>query len=113
MATRRPTEIKLNRLEARIRLIRGLNRIAFMAMCLSVGFLVVATAFPQRRNLEKLETKLALAQIREQDILAEKEYHTIEHQALREDPKFLELHARDRLDYYTPGEKILKIQREP
>jgi hypothetical protein len=113
MASRRPSEIQLARMESRIRVLRGLNRIAFMAMCLAVGFLVVATAVPQRRNLMALESVLDDARSREQETLAEKEYHAVEYQALRTDPEFLELHARDRLDYHRPGERVLRIRRSP
>ena len=80
---------------------------------MAIGFVVVATAFPQRRALEKLEAKLELARQREAAVLADREYHQIEHRALREDPAFLEIHARDRLDYYREGERILKFRTEP
>ncbi len=85
----------------------------FVVFCMAIGFVVVATAFPQRRALEKLETKLELAKQREATVLADREYHQIEHRALREDPTFLEIHARDRLDYYREGERILKFRTEP
>jgi hypothetical protein len=80
---------------------------------MAIGFVVVATAFPQRRALEKLEAKLELAKQREAAVLADREYHQIEHRALREDSTFLEIHARDRLDYYREGERILKFRTEP
>ena len=80
---------------------------------MSIGFVVVATAFPQLRELEKLEGKLKLAKDREATVLADREYHQVEYRALREDPEFLEIHARDRLDYYREGEKVYKFRREP
>jgi hypothetical protein len=100
-------------LEARTRVIQGAWRVVFVAFCMAIGFVVVATAFPQRRALEKLEAKLELAKQREAKVFADREYHQIEHLALREDPEFLEIHARDRLDYYRQGERILKFRREP
>ena len=51
-----------------------------------------------------------LAKEREEKVLADREYHQIEHRALREDPEFLEIHARDRLDYYRAGERVLKFE---
>ena len=105
--------VKLTRLEARTRVIRGAGSIVFVVFCMAIGFVVVATAFPQRRELEKLEAKLKLAQEREATVLADREYHQIEHRALREDPAFLEIHARDRLDYYREGERILKFHSDP
>lgn len=113
MAKRSTKGVQLKRLEARSRAIHGLRRIAFWMFCLAVGFVVVATAFPQRRELERLEAKLAVVKEREEEVLADREYHQIEFVALREDPAFLEIHARDRLDYYRAGERILKFSKEP
>lgn len=112
MAKRGTARVKLARLEARTRVIEGAWKMAFVAFCVAVGFVVVATAFPQRRQLEKLEVKLRLAEEQEQNVLAEKEYHQIEYRALREDPAFLEIHARDRLDYYREGERVLKFHTD-
>lgn len=113
MAKRSTAGIKLTRLQARTRVIQGAGRIVFVVFCMAIGFVVVATAFPQRRELEKLEAKLKLAKEREAGIVADREYHQIEYRALREDPAFLEIHARDRLDYYREGERILKFRGEP
>ena len=112
MANRSTAGVKLTRLEARTRLIQGAGHLAFVGFCMAIGFVVVATAFPQRRELERLEVKLKQAQEQEESILADKEYHQIEYRALREDPEFLEIHARDRLDYYREGERILKFRSE-
>jgi len=78
---------------------------------MAVGFVVVATAVPQKRRVEELEEKLAQANVREQDMLAERESYEIEHRALREDPAFLEIHARDRLNVYREGERVLKFRK--
>ena len=109
MAKRGKARVKLARLEARTRVIEGAWKLAFVAFCVAVGFVVVATAFPQRRELGELEKKLRLAEEQEESVLAEKEYHQVEYRALREDPSFLEIHARDRLDYYREGERVLKF----
>ena len=44
-------------------------------------------------------------------VLADREYKQIEMRALKEDPAFLEIHARDRLDYYMEGERVFKFKR--
>jgi hypothetical protein len=112
MAKRKMAGVKLTRLEARTRVIQGVSRAAFVVFCAAIGFVVVATAFPQRRELLKLEAKLEAAKQREEIVLADREYHFVEHRALREDPAFLEIHARDRLDYYREGERVLKFKRD-
>lgn len=104
--------VKLTRLEARTRAIQGAGKIALIACCLSLGFVVVATAFPQRRALEKLEAKLGLVQAREREVLAERDHRNIELRALRDDPEFLEIHARDRLDFCREGERVLRFKRD-
>ena len=104
--------MKLKRLEARTRGLQRAHRVAFFAFCIAIGFVVVATAFPQRRALDRLEVKLKAAQEMEENVLADREYHHVEHIALKEDPAFLEIHARDRLDYYLEGERIFKFKRE-
>lgn len=112
MAKQKITGVKLTRLEARTRVIQGASRLGFLVFCMAIGFVVVATAIPQRRELDKLELKLKASKVREQAVLADREYHFIEHRALREDPAFLEIHARDRLDYYREGERVLRFKRE-
>ncbi len=102
--------MKLTRLEARIRLIKNLNKLFVIFLAAAGGFVVVATAVPQHREMVKLEEKLEMAKQRESVVAADLEYHRIEHRALREDPTFLELQARDRLDYYRQGERILKFR---
>lgn len=103
---------KLTRLEARTRAIQSAGKLALMACCLSLGFVVVATAFPQRRALETLEAKLTLAKEREREVIAERDHRNIELRALREDPTFLEIYARDRLDYCLEGERVLRFKRD-
>jgi Septum formation initiator len=110
MLRRAMTNSKLIRLEARVRVIRGAGRVMFLVLCVAVGFVAVATAIPQRRALEKLEAKLQLAKANEVTVMADREYHQVELRALKEDPAFLEIHARDRLDYYREGERVLKFK---
>ena len=110
--TRRTLEIeKVRRLEARTRVIQRAGHAVFVVVCMAVGFVVVATAVPQKRRLVELEFKLEKAKEREQQVLSERESNEIEHRALREDPAFLEVHARDRLNYYREGERVLKFRK--
>ena len=112
MARKRIEAAKLTRLEARTRMIRGAGRLVFIAFGVALGFVVLATAMPQKRELEKLEARLILAQDRERLANAQREQRRIELRALREDPAYLEIHARDRLDYCREGERILRFRRD-
>ena len=102
---------KLIRMEARTRAIQGAGRVAMIAFALSLGFVVVATAFPQKRELERLEIKLEEAKLHEKEALFERDCRKTELRALREDPAYLELHARDRLGYCRPGERVLHFKQ--
>lgn len=111
MAKRKLAMDQVRQLEVRTRMLHGAERAVFVVVGLAVGFVVVATAIPQKRHLEQLERKLEQAQEREQEVLAERESYVIEHRALREDREFLEIHARDRLNYYREGERVLKFRK--
>ena len=110
MARRRITIDRLRRIERRTRFYVFCQRVMMLAFGLSAGLLVVASAMPQKRVLDDLERALTESRNREQAMLEEKQDHETELRALREDQEFLEIHARDRLDYYREGERILKFR---
>jgi hypothetical protein len=112
MARKRIGSAKLTRLEARARVLQGAVKVAFIACCLALGFVVVAMAIPQRRKLEKLEAHLKLSQEQERTVMEERDCRNIELRALRQDRAFLEIQARDRLDYFREGERVLRFRRD-
>jgi len=112
MAKTKFTPQKLERLESRVRFIKGTNRLLYLTTAASCGLLVIASAFPYKRENDKLQAKLRSSQDREQAALDIKEHREIELNALREDQAYLEVHARDRLNYYRKGEKILRFERD-
>lgn len=113
MSSKRPVATKLIRMQARTRAFRGAGKVATVACCMSLGFVVLAAALPQKRELDQLEVKLKQAIQHEQQVVFERDCRQIELRALREDPEFLELHARDRLNYCRPGERVLHFKRDP
>lgn len=112
MAKKRITEKKLAQMESANRFIQGINKLLCIGLAVAFGLLIAATAAPQKRELEKLQAKLRIAQARENETLARMEHSEIELQALREDPSYLEIQARDRLNYYRKGEKVLRFSGE-
>lgn len=111
MAHKRKTTTRVTRLEARTRTYGVFTQVAFLVFCLAIGFVILAAAFPQRERLTLLETRLKAEQARETSILAKKDDIASEFRAIRQDPAYLEIQARDRLDYYREGEKVLRIKR--
>jgi cell division protein FtsB len=102
---------RVTRLEARTRTCGAFAHVAFFVFCLAIGFVILAAAFPQREKLALLETRLKTEQLHEATVLAAKEDISAEFRAIRQDPAYLEIQARDRLDYYREGEKVLRIKR--
>jgi len=103
--------VKLKRLEAQTRVICTFNRIVFAVMALVLGMAVVASALPQKRKLQDLEFQLARVLEEEKQVQAEKEHRDIEYRAMKEDPEFLELKARDRLNLHREEERIFRVRR--
>ncbi len=112
MARKQYTAKKLASVETSTRLIRGINRILCFCVAIAFGLLIAATAAPQKEEYEKLQAKLRQTQAREEAALARKEYKEIQLHALREDTAYLEIQARDRLNYYRPGERVLRFDRD-
>jgi cell division protein FtsB len=109
--TRRMFDGKVTRLEARTRAIGALNRVGFAAFCVAGGFVVVASALPQKRELDVLEGRLRETQARERAVKEEKDDRLAQFKALKEEPSYLELQARDRLDVCREGERVLRFKR--
>jgi hypothetical protein len=110
MAKRRITVEKLRRIQSRTRFFVFCQRVMAMVFGLSAGLVVVAMAMPHKRILDDLELTLEEVNERERAIHEEKRDFETELRALREDPEFLEIHARDRLDFHREGARILKFR---
>ena len=98
-------------LRARTVGIRLANRFAF-GVLIAMGCVAIAIlALPQVRELQRLESELTEVEAREQESLALKDRKSRELSALRNDPEYLELVARDRLGLYVPGERVVRVKR--
>lgn len=110
---RRRVDVKLyTRMETRTRVIRGMSQAVFLAFALAAGFVVAAMAVPEWRKLKHLRARLQEAEAVEREVMLERDHRQIELRAIREDPSFVEIHARDRLDYCRDGERVLR-RRKP
>lgn len=112
MAKKRISPKKLARVELATRCIQWVNRALCICVAVAFGLLIAATAAPQKREYDKLKAQLRVAQERERETLARKEHQRIELQALREDTAYLEVQARDRLNFYREGEKVLRFESD-
>lgn len=110
MAKKRISAKKLARVEFATRCIQWMNRALYICVAVAFGLLIAATAAPQKKEYEKLQAQLRTAEERERETLARKEHQRIELQALREDTAYLEVQARDRLNFYRQGERVLRFE---
>lgn len=104
-------DLQLRRLQAQTKAIRSINRLLFAIAGLLLGCVTVATWVPQRRELARLNERLAEAEREEREVLEEKYYRETELRAMRESVEFLELKARDRLNLRREGETVYRIRR--
>jgi len=99
-------------LRARTTGIRVINQFAIVVL-VAMGCVAVAVlSIPQVRELQRLEGELVDAENLERGVLDTKDRKTRDLTALRDDPAYLELIARDRLDLYRTGEQVFRINRD-
>ena len=100
------------RLRARTMGFRIVNRAAFSIFLLTGCIALAVLSVPQMRALRSLNEELARANAQESHVLSQREQRRRELAALRDDPAYLELVARDRLDLYRTGERIYRIRKD-
>jgi len=98
-------------LQARTDGLRLVNRLAFAILILMGCAAVALLAVPQVHELRRLEQEHAQSLARERETLARKDRRMRELTALRSDPEYLELVARDRLDLFEEGETPVRVIR--
>lgn len=87
-------------------------RLALCGLLLTACCAFLVAALPHHRKLEKLRVDLAEVQTSELSAIDRKDAKERELRAIEQDPAYLELIARDRLNYYKPGENIFRIERK-
>ena len=92
--------------------IRVLNQCAFVALVLLGCVAVALLAVPEVKKLKHLEREKAYVEQQEVEALERRDQKTREVEAVRNDPEYLEIVARDRLNLHRKGEKVFRINRE-
>lgn len=99
------------RMEAQTRVLKTTNKLIIAVIFIAIAVVFFATYLPEKRKLEKFQHDLEMAKNREADVEGRLDYLKIKLNALKEDPAFLEIQARDRLPFYRPGETVFQIER--
>lgn len=86
-------------------------RLAFCGLALTACVAFLAAALPHQKKLEQLRGDLDDVLASEQSVIERKDAKERELRAIETDSDYLELIARDRLNYYKPGEHVFRIER--
>ncbi|MDG1357936.1 MAG: septum formation initiator family protein, partial [Akkermansiaceae bacterium] len=101
-----------NKVRARTERMNVSVRLAFCILVLMGCFAFVATTLQPYRKLKKMEVVLNEVVDKENAVIEQKDAKQRELTAILNEPQYLEMIARDRLNYYKPGERVFRIDRE-
>ncbi len=100
-----------NKVRARTERMNTGVRVALCCLAFTACCAFMVAALQPYRKLDRMHSDLAEVQAQEMAVIERKDAKERELRAIEEDPKYLELIARDRLNYYKPGEHVFRIER--
>jgi len=92
-------------------ILRESRKLAFLICLCGLPIYLYILTIPEEKKLIELEEKLTKAEQREQTAIEENDRVTREINAYKSDPEYLEIIARDHLNYYKDGETVIRIKR--
>ncbi len=101
-----------SRMCVRTQSLRKLNVVSFYVLLIFGCLGVIATCLPEFKSLQVSEGELAVVQDEELAMNARVDQQLREYRALEQDPYFLEVYGRDRLDLYKEGERVFRFSHE-
>lgn len=104
----RKLHVRHQRLRKRNAQMGTVNRLAFCILVIALCAIIPVTALPSLKKSDKLEEEYQTEWKEKLRIAAEaKDSADREHRAIQQDPRYLEIKARERLKWSKPGERIL------
>lgn len=100
-----------NKVRARTERMNVGVRFALCCLTLMGCCAFMAAALQPYRKLGAMRLDLAEVHAQEMAVIERMDAKERELRAIEDDPKYLELIARDRLNYYKPGEHVFRIER--
>jgi len=100
-----------NKVKARTEQMNTGVRLALCALALTATAAFMVAALQPHRKLNRMRSDLAEVHGQEMAVIERKDAKERELRAIEENPAYLELIARDRLNYYKPGEHVFRIER--
>jgi cell division protein FtsB len=99
------------RLKAQTTFVRFTNGLLFSVLLIVGAIGIGVTYWPQKNLYQKKQGELAEAREREEMAESRLDSLRIKLDAIKNDPAYLEIQARDRLPVYRPGETIFRIEK--
>lgn len=109
--TKKHTKRNVRRLKAQTTFLRVTNGFLLAVILLATALILCLSYLPQKNAYEKKLGELAEAKQREEQAESQLDYLRVKLDAIKNDPVYLEIQARDRLQLYRPGETIFRIER--
>ncbi len=100
-----------NKVRARTEKMKASVRLAVCLLAVTACLAFAVAALHPYRELGRLEGDLADVQSQEAEVVGRKDAKERELRAVNSDMQYLEIIARDRLNYYKPGEHVFRIER--
>lgn len=100
-----------NKVKARTEKMNASVRLAVCMLAFTACLAFVVAALQPYRELNRLKADLADVQSLEAGVAGRKDAKERELRAVKGDKRYLEIIARDRLNYYRPGEHVFRIER--
>lgn len=86
-------------------------RLGFCVLALMGCVAFMVAMLPEYRKLEKMQLDLGEVRGMENEVVSRVDAKDREHRAIESDSEYRELIARDRLNYYKPGEHVFRLER--
>ena len=109
--SRHRVDSRYNKMQARTERMHTGVRLGGCLLVLMLCSAFMVAGLPEQRTLEKMKIDLAEVHGSEQYVIERVDAKERELNAIESDSQYREIIARDRLNYYKPGEHIFRIER--
>jgi cell division protein FtsB len=109
--SRHRLDSRSNKMHARTERMHVGVRLCFCVLALMGCSAFMVAGLPHHRKLQKMKADLAEVHTSENEVVERVDAKARELRAIASDPQYRELIARDRLNYYKPGERVFRIER--
>lgn len=109
--SRNRIDSRYNKMHARTERLHTGVRLGGCLLVLMLCSAFMVAGLPEQRTLEKMKVDLTEVHGAEQHVIERVDAKERELNAIESDSQYREIIARDRLNYYKPGEHVFRIER--